>query len=72
MLLGIKESINVLMIKFDILGKSKCPVSQIGTSSFYSGMFLGSAHVTRTIWLNFTQEINKCFKLQEDELKVNI
>jgi hypothetical protein len=32
----------------------------------------GYAYVSRTIWLNFTQEIKKCFKLQEDERKLKI
>jgi hypothetical protein len=37
-----------------------------------AGMFSGYAHISWTIWLNFTQEINKCFKRQEDEFKVKI
>jgi hypothetical protein len=32
--------------------------------------FLDYAHVSRTIWLNFTQETKKCFKLHEYELKL--
>jgi hypothetical protein len=32
----------------------------------------GYAHVSQAIWLNFTQETKKCFKLQEDELKLKI
>jgi hypothetical protein len=42
------------------------------TSWTMQGCFLGYARVSQTIWLNFTQEIKKCFKLQEDELKLNI
>jgi hypothetical protein len=34
--------------------------------------FSGYAHVSRTTWLNFTQETKKCLKLHEDELKLNI
>jgi hypothetical protein len=34
--------------------------------------FLGYAHVSRAIWLDFTEEIKKCFKLQEYELRLKI
>jgi hypothetical protein len=33
---NIKKLTHVLMIKFNILKKSECPISQIGTSGFYS------------------------------------
>jgi hypothetical protein len=35
-------------------------------------MFLGYAHISWTIWLNFTQEIKKFLKRLEDELKLKI
>jgi hypothetical protein len=35
-------------------------------------MFSGYACVSRIIWLNFTEEIKKYFKLQEDELQLKI
>jgi hypothetical protein len=34
--------------------------------------FSGYAQVSWIIWLNFTQETKKCFKLQEYELKLQI
>jgi hypothetical protein len=34
--------------------------------------FLVYAPMSWTIWLNFTQEIKKCLKLQEYELKLEI
>jgi hypothetical protein len=34
--------------------------------------FSGYAHISQEIWLNFTQEIKKCSKLQEYELKLKI
>jgi hypothetical protein len=43
-------------------------ISQVGHTCIFSGY----AHVSRTIWLNFTQETKKCFKRKEDELKVKI
>jgi hypothetical protein len=42
------------------------------TSWTKQACFLGYAHVSWTIWLNFTQETKKCFKLQEDKLKLKI
>jgi hypothetical protein len=35
-------------------------ISQVG----YTSMFLGYACVSRTIWLNFTQETKKCLRQQ--------
>jgi hypothetical protein len=34
--------------------------------------FLSYAHVSRTIWLNFTQKTKKCLKRQEDGVKLKI
>jgi hypothetical protein len=34
--------------------------------------FSGYVHVYRTIWLDFTEETKKYFKLQEYELKLKI
>jgi hypothetical protein len=34
--------------------------------------FSDYAHVSRTIWLNFTQETKNCFKIQEYGLKLKI
>jgi hypothetical protein len=42
------------------------------TSWTMQACFLGHAHVSQTIWLNFTQETYKCFKLQDDELKLKV
>jgi hypothetical protein len=42
-------------------------ISQVG---LFRHVFSGYAHFSWTIWLNFTQEINKCFKLQEYDLKL--
>jgi hypothetical protein len=38
----------------------------------HAGIFSGYAHDSWIIWLNFTQEMKKCLKLQEYELKLKI
>jgi hypothetical protein len=49
--------------------RSTLYISQVGPCRH---VFQDYAHVSWTIWLNFTQKIKKCFKLQEDELNLKI
>jgi hypothetical protein len=42
------------------------------TSWIMCACFSVYAHVSWTIWLNFTQETKKCFKVREYELKLKI
>jgi hypothetical protein len=42
------------------------------TSWIMQTYFSGYAHVSRAIWLNFTQETKKYFKQQEYEVKLKI
>jgi hypothetical protein len=61
----------MLMTKFD--KAVKIGLSDLRDQSWtMQTCFSSYAHISHEIWLNFTQEINKCFKLQGDELKLKI
>jgi hypothetical protein len=58
----------VLTTKFNILGKSECPVYQIGTSSFYSAKMVNISKWMSTLYIS---QVEPCKHVFQDHAHVS-
>jgi hypothetical protein len=59
----IKEPTHVLMTKFDILGKSECPVCQTETSGFYNDKMVNISKWRPTLYISQVVPYTQVFRL---------